>query len=129
MPILHGLTSEQFVNNHVPLPISYAFIDSGEHSKESIKIETDYLKNHTLPGSLIIFHDYGNQFTATTYALRELVDSEKFEEIKIDWEPIFAFVDTHRLEIGNNSWHWLNHPHPNFIGVIRRKGIENVAKE
>jgi len=121
VPCLCGSTSERAVKEFLlGLEISYAFIDSGEHSEESIAIEVDYLKNTLLPGGLIVFHDFGNQYKAPAEAAAKLVASGKFEAIHIDWEPIFAFVDENELEEGNDSWHWTDHSHPNFIGAVRK---------
>jgi len=120
-PVLFGYTSEEAIKNHLgDLNISYAFIDTGEHSEESIAIEVNYLRDRMLPGGLIVFHDVGNQYIAPTKAAYELVQSGHFEAIKIDWEPIFTFVAEHELEKGNDSWHMIGHLHPNFIGAVRR---------
>ena len=117
---LHPLTSEEFVAKRLPSDISYAFVDTGEHSKESIKIETDYLDSRMVKGGIIVFHDFGNQYTAPAEAANELVATGRYRKIEIDWEPIFEIVNKDKLEEENNSWHWTDHPHPNFIRAIRR---------
>jgi len=121
IPCLCGSTSERAVKEFLlGLEISYAFIDSGEHSEESIAIEVNYLKDTMVPGGLIVFHDVGNQYIAPVKAANELVQSGLFEKVEINWEPIIAFVIENDLEKGNDSWHWCEHPHPNFIGAVRK---------
>ena len=128
-PIMIGETSEIAVTTLNQLEISYAFIDTADHGKEILSVECGYLKNRMKKGGLIVFHDYENQFTATTDALKNLVDSNLFVHIPIDWEPIIQEVLIHNLEVDNNSWHMPGHSHPNFIGVVRRKGAEIVTEE
>ena len=118
--ILKGLTSDLAIKEMGPLPVSYAFIDTGEHNEESLKPEIDYLKSNVIKGGLIVFHDYKNQYIAPAEAAAKLVKSGDFEMIDIDWEPIISFVIENDLEKGNDSWHHPNNPCPNFIGAVRR---------
>lgn len=104
-------------------PYAYVFSDAGSHSDELPMAEVKMLEDLIVSGGIICFHDKGSQFTKVDEAYDYLLSTGKYEEIKIDWQPIFDYVKEHNLEEGNNSWHQypeLPHP-PNFIGAVRRK--------
>lgn len=101
---------------------SFVFSDAGVHDDEVME-ECKALEDRFVPGGIICFHDKGSQFTAVDRAYDYLLSTGKFEEIKIDWEPIIEYVVKNNLEDGNCSWHSypdLPHP-PNFVGALRRK--------
>ncbi len=101
---------------------SFIFSDAGIHD-DTVLEECKTLQDKLVSGGVICFHDFKNQFTAVERAYNYLLSTGKFEEIIIDWNPIFEFVSENNLEQGNNSWHQypeLSHP-PNFVGALRRK--------
>ena len=100
---------------------AFVFIDSGLHD-DMVMDEVKLLEDKILPSGIIAFHDFLNQFTAVERAYKYLLSTGKYEEIIIDWQPIFDYIKEHNLEEGNNSWHQypeLPHP-PNFVGALRR---------
>jgi len=105
--------------------ISFLFVDSGNHGEEIVQSEKPLYQDKIISGGIIAFHDYGekSQFTAVKKAYEELVDTDLYEPIEINWEEIFDYVGKHNLEDAINSWHQypeLPHP-PNFVGALRRK--------
>ena len=121
VPIFVKSTSEEAIKSLSQLKVSYAFIDTGEHSEESLSPEIKYLEDVIIKGGLIILHDFGNQYIAPKEAAVKLVNTGKFEFIEINWESIIKFVEENKLEEGNISWHMPGMDFPNFIGAIRRK--------
>lgn len=104
-------------------PYSYLFWDSGEHGGEVLQRELALIEDAMVPNGLLVFHDYKNQFTAVEKAYQQLLRTGKYEEVTLNWQPIFDYVKEHDLETGNNSWHQypeLPHP-PNFVGALKRK--------
>lgn len=101
-------------------PLSYVFIDSGEHSEESLKPEIEWVNRHLCVGGIVVFHDFGNQYTAPVYAAEKMILSGQYEPIAINWEEIISYVKENNLEKGNDSWHMVDNPHPNFIGALKR---------
>jgi len=101
-------------------PLSYVFIDSGEHSEESLKPEIEWVNKHLCVGGIVVFHDFGNQYTAPVYAAEKMILSGQYEPIAINWEEIISYVKENDLEKGNDSWHMVGNPHPNFIGALKR---------
>lgn len=102
--------------------LAYVFVDSAAHD-DMVMEEVKLLEDRVVQNGIIAFHDYLNQFTAVERAYKYLLSTGKYEEIKIDWQPIFDYVKEHNLEEGNNSWHQypeLPHP-PNFVGAVKRK--------
>lgn len=119
--IMIGATSEEYIQKKLDLErIAYTFIDSGNHDDESVKIELDYIVPRMITKGLIVFHDFDNQYIAPSKAAARLVESKRFESILIDWDPIINFVIENDLEKRNDSWHMNGHPHPNFLGAVRR---------
>lgn len=116
--LFYGMTSEEFC--HREEPVWYVFIDTGEHSAESLAPEVAWVERNLMPGGIVVFHDYMNQYTAPKEAADRMIESKKFELIPIDWAPIIEYVKENNLEEGNNSWHMLGNPNPNFIGALRR---------
>lgn len=101
---------------------SYVFVDSGDHGEELVQTELRLLEDRVIPGGILAFHDYGNQFTAVARAYKYLVSTGKYEPIPIDWRAIIEYVRENDLENGNNSWHvYPEHPYPNFVGALKRK--------
>lgn len=102
--------------------LSFVFIDSGAHD-DMVMDEVKALDDKMIDGGIIAFHDFKNQFTAVERAYNYLLSTGRYEEIKIDWDEIFAYVAENNLEEGNDSWHVypeLPHP-PNFVGALRKK--------
>ena len=103
--------------------LSFCFVDSGNHSDDLVMTETKMLEDKIIKGGIIAYHDKGSQFIKVNEAYDYLLATGKYEEIKIEWEPIFDYVKEHDLETGNLSWHLypdLSHP-PNFVGALKRK--------
>jgi len=121
MPMMVSDFSTNVIDKHSPY--SYVFVDSGSHGDGLPMEEVKLLEDRVIPGGIIAFHDYKNQFVEVEQAYNYLLSTGKYEEIPIDWQPIFDYVAEHNLEEGNNSWHQypeLPHP-PNFIGALKRK--------
>lgn len=114
----YGMTSEQFCCRKEP--VDYVFIDTGEHSAESLAPEVAWVERNLVIGGIVVFHDYMNQYTAPKEAADKMVESEKFESVKIYWKPIIEYVKGGNLEKDNNSWHMPGNPNPNFIGALKR---------
>lgn len=113
------LEADEF-NNQI---YAYVFVDSGSHGDGLPMQEAKLLEDRMIQGGIIAWHDYKNQFVEVEQAYNYLLSTGKYEEIKIDWQPIFDYVKEHNLEDGNNSWHLypeLPRP-PNFIGALKRK--------
>ena len=101
---------------------SFVFSDAGIHDDEVLE-ECKLLEDKLISGGILCLHDYKNQFCAVERAYDYLLSTGKFEEIEINWEPIFNYVNSENLEYGNSSWHQypdLPHP-PNFVGALMRK--------
>lgn len=104
------------------LMYSFVFSDAGIHDDE-VMVEMKLLEDRIVPSGIICVHDFKNQFTAVERAYNYLLSTGRYEEMSIDWKPIFDYVNENKLEVGNNSWHQypeLPHP-PNFVGALRRK--------
>lgn len=102
--------------------IDYCFLDSGSHGDGLPMQEVKLLEDRISKNGVICFHDYKNQFTEIEGAYNYLLSTGKYEEIPIDWDAIFEYVNANDLENGNNSWHLypeLNHP-PNFVGALKK---------
>jgi hypothetical protein len=103
--------------------MAFVFVDSGSHGDGLPMQEVKLLEDIMIENGIICFHDYLNQFVEVEQAYKYLLGTGKYEEIKIDWQEIFDYVNEHNLEEGNKSWHVypeLGHP-PNFVGALRRK--------
>ena len=101
--------------------LAFVFVDSGSHD-ETVFDEVKMLEDRMVPGGIIAFHDFRNQFVSVEGAYNYLLGTGKYEEILIDWEEIFKYVEENGTEHGNQSWHVypdLGHP-PNFVGALRR---------
>ena len=99
---------------------SYVFIDSGDHQELPMK-EVLALEDRIVPGGIIAFHDWNSQFLQVMDAYNYLLETGKYEEVKIDWNEIVAYVNENELEIGNTSWHHQELENPCFVGALRRK--------
>lgn len=104
-------------------PLSFLFVDSGNHGEEIVQSEKPLYENKIVSGGIVAFHDLNSQFTAVTRCYEQLIASGNYEPIEIDWVEIFQFVNDNEAEKNNDSWHIYNDlPHPpNFIGALRRK--------
>lgn len=105
--------------------ISFLFVDSGNHGEEIVQSEKPLYQDKIVSGGIIAFHDYGekSQFTAVSKAYNELISTENYEPILINWDEIFEYLKENNLIDGELSWHVypeLPHP-PNFVGALRKK--------
>lgn len=115
---LKGLSSLQFLAER--RPISYAFIDVDDHQPELVFEEIHKIENLVVPGGLVVFHDFKNQYTAPAEAHLCLIKTSKYENIAIDWDSARAYAKKYQLEIGNDSWHMPGQEYPAFVGCARR---------
>jgi hypothetical protein len=99
---------------------SYVFIDSDTHEEPMIKAELDLIVNKMVPGGIIAFHDFNSEFIAVHEAHQKLIETGRFENVKIDWDAIVQFVKERDLEKGNISWHHNDVEFPCFVGAVRR---------
>lgn len=119
-PVLCGTFSEQEIPKHDNY--TYAFIDSDSHQHEMVFSEINLIKDRMVKGGIIALHDVDNQYIAPREAIAYLVGKGEFEEIIIDWKPIFDYVRENNLEEGNNSWHEKgSEEFPKFVGACRKK--------
>jgi len=81
--------SVDFIDTHGPF--SYVFVDT-DHSLEIVMGETKRLEDRMLPGGLIFFHDFKNQYPAPAQAHQYLIDTGKYEEVEIDWDAAIRFT-------------------------------------
>ena len=117
---LAGVPSVEFLESCPPL--GYIFIDTDDHGPETIAEELAFIKNKLLPGGIIAFHDYGNQYSAPLLAAEKLVASGEYEQLEIDWPRINQLGDEYGGEEGNNSWQvYAEIPKTNFLGCVRRR--------
>lgn len=101
--------------------VSYVFIDSDDHQPELVSQEVAKLEDRVLPGGLIFFHDFNNQYHGPRMAYNWLVQRGKYEPIGIDCPSAIQFVQENNLEDGNDSWHMPGEKYPCYIGCVRRK--------
>lgn len=99
---------------------AYVFLDSDDHDLPLIMSELEIIKDRMLPGGIIAFHDFRNQYSGPFEAYRNLLTTGKFEEIVIPWDEIRSFVSENNLENGNDSWHMPGVDYPCFVGAVRR---------
>jgi len=101
--------------------IAYAFVDTGVHD-DMVMEEVKLLEDKMVQSGIICFHDYLNQFTAVERAYKYLLSTNKYDEIRVDWQPIIEYARLNDLEKGNDSWHlYEEHPFPNFVGALIKK--------
>lgn len=120
LPVLLG----DYSMNAIPKygPYSWVFVDSDSHQDGLPMLEAKLLEDRMVPGGIIAFHDYNNQFREPKEAAEYLVSTGKYEAIEINWEPIFNFVRNSNAEEGNNSWHDRgSEEFPKFVGAVKRK--------
>ena len=116
---LMGSSSLQFLANP-HLAISYVFIDADDHQVDLVMAEVKKLEDIVLPGGLVFFHDFENQYIGPAQAHAYLIDTGKYENISIDWDSAKAYVKKNKLEEGNVSWHMPGMDFPAFVGCARR---------
>lgn len=116
---LLGLSSLQFLADFDEL--SYAFIDTDDHQPELVMKEVKAIEDIVLPGGLVFFHDYNNQYKGPRMGYRYLVKTRKYEAIEINWKSAKSYADENDLEVDNDSWHMPGVSFPCFIGCVRRK--------
>jgi len=102
--------------------LSYVLIDSGSHQDGLPMQEVKLLEDRVIPGGIVAFHDFKNQFREPAEAAEYLVSTGKYEWIDIVWQTITDYVRENNLEEGNDSWHiYEDRPFPNFVGAVKRK--------
>lgn len=116
---LYGISSIQFLKE-TPFSFGYAFIDTDDHS-DTLKKELPLLLPKMIPGGIIIFHDYGNQYHVPFEEAKKLVDSGEYFLVPIDWEKINTIAEELGGETGNSSWHCCETSKINFVGIIKKK--------
>ena len=100
----------------------YAFIDTDDHAKELIEKEVEAIFNRIVPGGLLMFHDFNNQFIGPRQVYDSTIATGKYEAVPIDWQWVESFKKANNIdETGNNSWHMPGNDSPNFVGCCRRK--------
>ena len=101
---------------------AFVFIDSGTHCDNLAIDESRLLKDKMIPGGIIAYHDFGNQFQKPREAAEYLVSTGEYDWVNIDWNEIFDYVRTNNLEENNNSWHEKgSNEFPCYIGAVRKK--------
>lgn len=100
---------------------SYVFIDSDDHQEELVMEEVTLLEDKMIPGGIIAFHDFRNQYYGPFAGYTYLLETGKFEPVNIPWDEIRAYVSENNLEEGNNSWHMPGVDLPCFVGAVKRK--------
>lgn len=99
---------------------SYVFVDSGNHQDGLPMREVILLEDRIILDGIIAFHDFDSQFKEVREAYDYLMNTGKYEEIKIDWMAISEYVIDKNLENGNNSWHHTEMECPCFVGALKR---------
>lgn len=120
IPVLLG----DYSLNAIPKngPYSWVFVDSDTHQDGLPMEEAKLLEDRMVPGGIICWHDFENQFREPKEAAEYLVSTGKYEWMTIDWERIFAHAEANNLEANNNSWHQAGtEKFPKFVGAVRKK--------
>lgn len=99
----------------------YVFVDSDDHQLELVMAEVKLLEDRMIPGGIIAFHDFRNQYHGPYEGYLYLISTGKYEAIDIPWDQIRAYVSENNLEANNNSWHMPGDALPCFVGAVRRK--------
>lgn len=73
-----------------------------------------------LPGGLVFYHDFKNQYKGPRRAYKYLVSTGKYEAVPIDWGFAEKIAKEYQLEENNDSWHMPGVEFPAFIGCARR---------
>ena len=100
---------------------AYVFIDSDDHQPELVMEEVKLLEDRMVPGGIISFHDFRNQYHGPYEGYLYLLSTGKYETIDIPWSEIQAYVSENNLEEGNDSWHMPGVDFPCFVGAVKRK--------
>jgi predicted O-methyltransferase YrrM len=100
---------------------AYVFVDSGSHQDGLPMQEVKLLEDRVMSGGIVAFHDFRSQFVEVEQAYDYLLSTDKFEEIKIDWNEIVAYAKENNLEKDNSSWHHCEIEFPCFVGALKRK--------
>ncbi len=118
--MLLGISANQLFDKIRKSPISYIFIDSDDHQPERVEEECNKIEDLILPGGLVFFHDYKNQYIGPHLAAEYLVETGKYEEIQIDWGFAKNFTNAHNLEKGNDTWQSYEDMSTIFVGCVKR---------
>ena len=122
--------SSEFIDQHDG-PFSYVFIDT-DHTLEICMGEAKGLEDKMHSGGLIFFHDFKNQYPAPAQVYAYLIDTGKYEEIKVDWDFAIQLTKEHELEKDDVTFARYDGVHspslselttfeyPTFIGCVRR---------
>ena len=100
---------------------AYVMVDSSTHQDGLPMQEVRLLEDRMVSGGIIAFHDFKSQFVEVEGAYNYLLSTGKYDEIKIDWDEIIAYVKENDLETGNSSWHHNEIDFPCFVGAVKRK--------
>ena len=112
-------------------PFSYVFVDT-DHDISFVMPEGKGLEDRMLPGGLIFFHDFKNQYPAPAQVYQCLIDTGKYEEVEIDWDSAIQFTKEHGLKENDVTFARYDGLHatslseltsfeyPVFIGCLRR---------
>ena len=99
---------------------TYVFIDSDDHQQELVMKEAELIKDRIVPGGLVFFHDFMNQYIGPAMGHGYLIAKCGFEKINIDWAQAEAFTREHDLEKNNDSWHMPGVDYPKHLGCVRK---------
>lgn len=120
---VHATLRGDYSENVIPRydRYGYVFIDTDDHQEELVMAEVRLLEERMLPGGIIAFHDFENQYAAPKKAAEMLVKTGNFDFVDIPWADIQEYVKSRDLEKGNNSWHMPGVELPCFVGAVIRK--------
>lgn len=109
-----------FSTNIIPKfgELAYVFVDSGSHGEGLPMQEVKMLEDMVVSGGIVAFHDFRSQFVEVEEAYNYLLSTGKYQEIKIDWQPIVDHVLQNNIEEGNDTWHHTETKTPCYLGAL-----------